>query len=66
MDPLSDIVALLHPHDCVAAGLDAGGDWSIQFEKHGGLKCNAILKGSCWLSVEGMPAPIRLPRRAIA
>ena len=60
MDPLSDIVALLHPHDCVAAGLDAGGDWSIRFDRHAGLKCNAVLKGECWLRVEGMEAPLRL------
>ncbi len=60
MDPLSDIVSLLRPHDCVAAGLDAGGDWSIRFDRHAGLKCNAVLKGDCWLSVEGVAGPMRL------
>lgn len=53
MDTLSNIVALLHPHDCVAAGFDAAGDWSIQFERHLGLKCNAVAKGGCWLAVNG-------------
>ena len=60
MDPLSDIVALLRPHDCVAAGLDAGGDWSVRFDRHAGLKCNAVLEGACWLRIEGMDAPLRL------
>ena len=60
MDPLSDIVGLLHPHDCVAAGLDAGGDWRVRFDRHAGLKCNAVLEGSCWLRVEGMDTPLRL------
>ncbi len=60
MDPLSDIISLLRPQDCVAAGLDAGGDWSIQFGRHDGLKCNAVLKGSCWLAVEGVADPLRL------
>lgn len=60
MDPLSDLVSLLRPHDCVAAGLDAGGDWSVRFEAHAGLKCNAVLRGTCWLSVEGAAAPRRL------
>ena len=60
MDPLSDIVALLHPHDCVAAGLDAGGDWRVRFDRHAGLKCNAVLEGACWLRVEGIDAPLRL------
>lgn len=59
MDPLSDIVSLLHPHDCVAAGFDAGGDWSIQFEAHEGMKCNAVLKGACWIAVKG-ETPVRL------
>ena len=60
MDPLSDIVSLLRPHDCVAAGLDAGGDWAIRFERHAGMKCNAVLKGACWLRVEGMGEAVRL------
>ncbi len=53
MDPLSDIISLLHPHNCVAAGFDAAGEWSIQFEAHEGLKCNAVIKGACWIAVEG-------------
>ena len=60
MDPLSEIVSLLRPHDCVAAGLDAGGDWSVRFERHVGLKCNAVLRGACWLRVEGVAEPLRL------
>ncbi|MGX0975841.1 AraC-like DNA-binding protein [Roseovarius sp. MBR-51] len=53
MDTLSGIVALLQPHDCVAAGFDAAGDWSIQFERHAGLKCNSVIKGGCWITVDG-------------
>lgn len=52
-DPLSDVLEVLRPHDCVAAGLDAGGDWSIRYGPHAGLKCNAVTKGGCWLVVEG-------------
>lgn len=53
MDTLSGIVALLQPHDCVAAGFDAAGDWSIEFERHVGLKCNSVIKGGCWITVDG-------------
>ncbi|WP_386176690.1 AraC family transcriptional regulator [Sulfitobacter sp. R86518] len=53
MDPLSQVISQLRPRNCVAAGLDASGAWSIRFERHAGLKCNAILKGRCWLAVEG-------------
>ncbi|EBA13454.1 AraC family transcriptional regulator [Roseobacter sp. CCS2] len=59
MDPLSDIVSMLRPHDCVAAGLDAGGHWAIRFGAHEGLKCNAIINGTCWITVEG-ETPVRL------
>ncbi|WP_374213672.1 AraC family transcriptional regulator [Jannaschia sp. LMIT008] len=37
----------------MAAGLDASGDWAIRFERHAGMKCNAIVRGGCWLSVDG-------------
>ena len=56
MDPLSEIVSLLHPHDCVAAGFDAAGDWSIRFDSHTGMKCNAVIRGHCWLAVDGTEA----------
>lgn len=52
-DPLSSVLELLRPHGCVAAGLDAGGNWSIRYAPHSGLKCNAVLKGACWLTVDG-------------
>lgn len=51
---------MLHPHDCVAAGLDAGGDWSIRFERHAGLKCNAVLHGDCRLRVDGLAETLHL------
>ncbi len=60
VDPLSDVLALLRPHDCVAAGLDAGGDWSIRYAPHAGLKCIGIDKGGCWLTLESLRAPVWL------
>ncbi|MCU0902507.1 MAG: AraC family transcriptional regulator [Tabrizicola sp.] len=59
-DPLSDVLDLLRPHDCVAAGLDAGGDWSLRYAPHAGLKCIGILKGGCWLAIDGQRDPVRL------
>jgi AraC-like DNA-binding protein len=61
MDPLSDVLSLLKPRSYVSAGFDAGGDWSIQFsDQHGRIKCYAVVSGACWLSVEGVPDPVRL------
>jgi len=59
-DPLSDVLSLLKPHTYVVGGFDLGGDWSVQFEKHSGVKYYALVSGSAWLAVEGECNPIRL------
>jgi AraC-like DNA-binding protein len=60
MDPLSDVLSLLKPHTYVAGGFDVGGPLSIQFGKHDGIKCYAIVSGQGWLIVEGVVEPVRL------
>jgi AraC-like DNA-binding protein len=60
MDPLSDVVSLLKPRSYRAGGFDAGGEISIRFPEHEGIKCYAVVSGECWLSVEGVPDAVRL------
>lgn len=60
MDPLSDVLSLLRPKTAITAGLDAGGDWSISFPAHQGIKFNAVTRGSCWVRVEGEPEAQRI------
>jgi AraC-like DNA-binding protein len=60
MDPLSDVLSLLKPHTYAAGGFDVGGDWSIQFNAHSGIKCYALVEGACWLVVDGVAEPVRL------
>ena len=61
MDPLSDVLSLLRPKSHLAAALDMGGEWSIQFsDQQGGIKCSAMVLGSCWLAVDGISAPVRV------
>jgi AraC-like DNA-binding protein len=60
MDPLSDVLSLLKPRAYMSGGFDAGGDWSIQFPPHAGIKCYAIVSGHCWLSLEDAAEPARL------
>ena len=58
-DPLSDVLALLKPRTFMSGGVDHGGDWSVGFGPHQGLKFHAIISGSCWLAVDGVE-PVRV------
>lgn len=60
MDPLSDVLALLKPRSYMFGGFEAGGDWSIGFGPHQGVKCYAITSGQCWLAVQGVAEPVLL------
>lgn len=52
-DPLSQILALLRPRSAISVGLDLAGDWSFQFPSHDGIKFNAVMRGTCWLKLDG-------------
>jgi AraC-like DNA-binding protein len=54
MDPLSDVLSLLKPQSYISGGFGVDGDLAIQFPKHQGIKCYAMVSGQCWLSVEGV------------
>jgi len=60
MDPLSDVLSLLKPSSYSCGGFDVGGELSIQFPQHEGIKCYAVVSGQGWLSVEGVPEAVRL------
>ena len=60
MDPLSDVLSLLKPRHYTYGGIDVGGELSIQFPRHEGIKCYAVVSGQCWLSVEGVQDAVLL------
>ncbi len=61
MDPLSEVLSLLKPRSHLSSGFDAGGEWSIRFaNQHDTIKCYAVVSGGCWLSVDGVPEPVRI------
>ena len=60
MDPLSEVLSLLKPAAYAFRGLDAGEPWALTYPAGESVKCYAIRSGSCWLSVKGMDAPMRL------
>jgi len=39
----------------MCGGFDMGGNWSVRFGQHEGVKCYAIVSGQCWLSLEAFP-----------
>ena len=61
MDPLSEVLSLLKPRSYITAGFDAGGPWALTLDDLAGrIKCYAVMKGSCWLTMEGLDEPTRL------
>ncbi len=60
MDPLSEAIAVLDARRGLFSRLEAGGAWAIDFDGYMNAKFGAILRGSCWLLVDGSDKPIRL------
>jgi AraC-like DNA-binding protein len=60
MDPLSDVLSLLKLSSYMIGGFDLGGELSMQFPQHEGIKCYALVSGHCWLAVEGVPEAVHL------
>ena len=60
MDPLSDVLSLLKPHSYMSGGFDVGGEWSVRFPRHEGIKCYAVVSGECWISVESVSEAVLL------
>ncbi|WP_175717173.1 AraC family transcriptional regulator [Burkholderia anthina] len=60
MDPLSEILSSLSNQNLFFGGLRTGGNWAIRFPAPDNIKFNAVVQGSCWLSVKGMEQPICL------
>jgi AraC-like DNA-binding protein len=59
-DPFSDILKLTSA-ECVASGsLNAGGQWAIRFPAPGKVKFFGVVRGNCWLSMEGEQGPGRI------
>ncbi|MDF3833188.1 AraC family transcriptional regulator [Cupriavidus basilensis] len=60
MDPLSDVLSLLETRNSYFGGLKAGGAWAIDCPPPDGVKFNAVVEGSCWLTVDGVGKPVQL------
>ncbi|KND61179.1 Transcriptional regulator, AraC family [Candidatus Burkholderia verschuerenii] len=61
-DPLSDILRLTHAESLVTGGFSAGGAWAIRFPAPTTIKFFAIVKGHCWVSIDGEKDAIRFEK----
>ena len=59
-DPFSDVLALADARSVVSGGFTAGGRWGLRFPKPEKIKFFGVVKGECWLRVQGAKAPVRL------
>lgn len=55
-----DVLALLRLQRARPARMDAGGDWAVTFDPYPHAKFGVVLQGTCWLTVDGAPEPVRL------
>jgi AraC-like DNA-binding protein len=59
-DPLADVLTLASAR-CVRIGtLKAGGTWALRFPPPQKIKLTAVVRGACWLAIDGERALVRL------
>ncbi|WP_168559182.1 AraC family transcriptional regulator [Rhizobacter sp. SG703] len=58
-DPFSEILKLTRAESLVTGGFSAGGSWAIRFPAPDKIKFFAVVKGGCWVHIEGEPAAVR-------
>jgi AraC-like DNA-binding protein len=59
VDPFSDILKMANAQSVVSGGFTAGGSWAIRFPEFDKLKFSAMVRGHCWLMVDGQEEPVR-------
>ncbi|MFF3560902.1 AraC family transcriptional regulator [Streptomyces sp. NPDC002574] len=59
MDPLSDVLNLLHLRGASPSRMEVGGRWALRFRAYPYVKVGAVLTGSCRLAPDGT-APLLL------
>lgn len=59
-DLFSDILTLANAQSVITGAFEAGGAWSLRFPPPDMIKFFGIVRGTCWLQVEGEPADLCL------
>jgi AraC-like DNA-binding protein len=55
-DPLSEVIALLHPRAVFSRQITGAGSWGVRYSDFGEPSFGAVLEGRCRLAVDGHPA----------
>ncbi|SOE95486.1 AraC-type DNA-binding protein [Burkholderia sp. D7] len=58
-DPFSDILKLVNAETVVSGGFTAGGAWAIRFPAPDKIKFSVVVKGTCWVIMDGEEEPVR-------
>lgn len=58
MDALAAVVTLLRPQTALSKLVHGGGRWGVRYPAFGQPSFALILKGACWLAVDGVPATV--------
>ncbi len=56
-DPFSEILRFTNAESLVTGGFSAGGSWAIRFPPPDKIKFMAVVKGQCWVSLDGEKKP---------
>jgi AraC-like DNA-binding protein len=59
VDPFSDILRFTRTESLVTGGFTAGGAWALRFPAPDKIKFFAVVKGQCWVRIDGEAEPIR-------
>ncbi|WP_288393238.1 AraC family transcriptional regulator [uncultured Herbaspirillum sp.] len=59
IDPFSDILKFTRAESIATGGFTAGGAWAIRFPAPEKIKFFAVVKGSCWVEIDGEPELVR-------
>lgn len=58
VDPFSDVLTLTKAEAIVTGGFTAGGPWAIRFPAREKIKFFAVVKGRCWVRLDGASQPV--------
>nr|WP_029922011.1 AraC family transcriptional regulator [Nevskia soli] len=58
-DPFSEVLKFVNAESLVTGGFTAGGSWAIRFPVPKTIKFFAVVKGGCWVSIDGLEEPFR-------